>query len=188
MQSAGRTLRVALYARVSTNEQTCENQILEIHQFCAARGWGAGRDYRDEGISGVSARPALRKLMAEARRRRFDVVVVWRLDRLGRNLRIYSCTSRSLALLESGLSASARASISPRLPEGCSATSWLHWQSSSESVFGRESWLVWLAPGSTGNGWAGPGSARCQIVPPGICLSTRQPCCGVSRSRPPLGD
>ncbi len=87
MEPAGRTLRVALYARVSTNEQSCENQLLEIRHFCVVRGWGAGHEYRDEGISGVSTRPALQKLMADARRRRFDVLVVWRLDRLGRNLR-----------------------------------------------------------------------------------------------------
>ena len=87
MELAGKRLRAALYARVSTSEQTCENQVLELRQFCSARGWSIDREYRDEGISGVSARPALQKLMIEARRRRFDVVVVWRLDRLGRSLR-----------------------------------------------------------------------------------------------------
>lgn len=79
--------RAAIYARVSTTDQTCENQLLELHRYIAARGWTA-TDYVDQGISGAKdCRPALDTLLADARRRRFDVLVVWRLDRLGRNLR-----------------------------------------------------------------------------------------------------
>jgi DNA invertase Pin-like site-specific DNA recombinase len=80
-------LRAAIYARVSTVDQSCENQLLELRGYIAARGWTA-IDYVDEGISGAKdRRPALDRLLADARRRRFDVLVVWRLDRLGRNLR-----------------------------------------------------------------------------------------------------
>ena len=79
--------RAAIYARVSTTDQTCDNQLLELHRYIAARGW-TGVDYMDRGISGAKdRRPALDTLLADARRRRFDVLVVWRLDRLGRNLR-----------------------------------------------------------------------------------------------------
>jgi DNA invertase Pin-like site-specific DNA recombinase len=79
--------RAAIYARVSTADQTCENQLLELHRYAAARGW-TGVDYVDRGISGAKdRRPALDTLLVDARRRRFDVLVVWRLDRLGRNLR-----------------------------------------------------------------------------------------------------
>ena len=79
--------RAAIYARVSTTDQTCENQLLELHRYAAARGWIAV-DYVDHGVSGAKdRRPALDTLLADARRRRFDVLVVWRLDRLGRNLR-----------------------------------------------------------------------------------------------------
>ncbi len=79
--------RAAVYARVSTTDQKCENQLLELHRYAAARGWSA-TDYVDEGVSGArDRRPALDRLLADARRRRFDVLVVWRLDRLGRNLR-----------------------------------------------------------------------------------------------------
>jgi hypothetical protein len=82
-----RDMRCAIYARVSTADQTCDNQLIELHRYIAARGW-TGADYVDEGISGAKdRRPALDKLLADARRRRFDVLVVWRLDRLGRNLR-----------------------------------------------------------------------------------------------------
>ena len=79
--------RAAIYARVSTADQTCENQLLELHRYAAARGWTVA-DYVDQGVSGAKdRRPALDTLLADARRRRFDVLVVWRLDRLGRNLR-----------------------------------------------------------------------------------------------------
>jgi DNA invertase Pin-like site-specific DNA recombinase len=81
------SVRAAIYARVSTVDQTCENQLLELHRFTTIRGWIAV-DYVDRGISGAKdRRPALDELITAARRRRFDVLVVWRLDRLGRNLR-----------------------------------------------------------------------------------------------------
>jgi DNA invertase Pin-like site-specific DNA recombinase len=78
----------ALYARVSTLDQTCENQLLELRRYCEARGWQVRREFVDNGVSGSKdRRPALDDLLRDARRRRFDVLVCWRLDRLGRNLR-----------------------------------------------------------------------------------------------------
>ena len=80
-------MRAAIYARVSTFDQEPENQLAEIRRYVAARGWTA-EEYVDRGISGAKdRRPALDRLLIDARRRRFDVLVVWRLDRLGRNLR-----------------------------------------------------------------------------------------------------
>jgi DNA invertase Pin-like site-specific DNA recombinase len=80
-------MRTALYARVSTLDQDPENQLLELRAYAAARGWTA-KEYTDHGVSGAKeSRPALDVLLKDARRRRFDVLVVWRLDRLGRNLR-----------------------------------------------------------------------------------------------------
>ncbi len=80
-------VRAAVYARVSTADQTCENQLLELHRYATVRGWTV-TDYVDTGVSGAKdRRPALYTLLADAKRRRFDVLVVWRLDRLGRNLR-----------------------------------------------------------------------------------------------------
>jgi DNA invertase Pin-like site-specific DNA recombinase len=74
--------------RVSTTDQHCENQLTELRAFCAARGWIITREYIDHGVSGATEqRPALDALLADARRRRFDVLACWRLDRLGRNLR-----------------------------------------------------------------------------------------------------
>ena len=80
-------MRSAIYARVSTFDQEPENQLAEIRRYVGARGWTSA-EYVDRGISGAKdRRPALDELLKDARRRRFDVLVVWRLDRLGRNLR-----------------------------------------------------------------------------------------------------
>jgi DNA invertase Pin-like site-specific DNA recombinase len=80
-------MRAALYARVSTFDQNPENQLTELRQYAAARGWTVS-EFIDRGISGAKdRRPALDALLLAARRRKVDVVVSWRLDRLGRNLR-----------------------------------------------------------------------------------------------------
>ena len=80
-------MRAALYARVSTFDQEPENQLQEIRRYIEARGWKAV-EYVDRGISGgKDRRPALDQMIADAKRRKFDVVVCWRLDRLGRNLK-----------------------------------------------------------------------------------------------------
>jgi DNA invertase Pin-like site-specific DNA recombinase len=80
-------LRAAIYVRVSTIDQNCDNQLLELRRYVAARGWCA-EEYIDHGISGSKdRRPALDALNRDAKRRRFDVLVCWRLDRLGRNLK-----------------------------------------------------------------------------------------------------
>ena len=85
--ASSRPLRAAVYARVSTHDQEVENQLDELRRFVEARGWEA-REYVDEGVSGaVEQRPALDELVRDAKRRRFDVLVCWRLDRLGRSLK-----------------------------------------------------------------------------------------------------
>ena len=79
--------RAAIYARVSTLDQEPENQLAELRRYVGVRGWTAA-EYVDKGVSGAKdRRPALDQLIRDARRRKFDVLVVWRLDRLGRNLR-----------------------------------------------------------------------------------------------------
>ena len=81
------TRRAALYARVSTLDQEPENQLAELRRYVAARDW-VPIEYVDQGVSGAKdRRPALDRLVADARRRQVDTVVVWRLDRLGRSLK-----------------------------------------------------------------------------------------------------
>ncbi len=79
--------RAAIYARVSTLDQEPENQLQELRRYVEARGWTA-QEYTDHGVSGAKdRRPALDRLVTDAKRRRFDVLVCWRLDRLGRSLK-----------------------------------------------------------------------------------------------------
>src|SRR5215470_3284781 len=82
------TVRVALYARVSTLDQHPDNQLAELHRYCTARGWESPLEYIDVGVSGSKdRRPALDELMRDAKRRRFDCVAVLRLDRFARSTR-----------------------------------------------------------------------------------------------------
>ena len=80
--------RVAVYARVSTGDQTCDNQLHDLRDYCRARGWTDVSEFIDHGISGTKEkRPALDNLMAEVKARRVDVVVVAAFDRFGRSVR-----------------------------------------------------------------------------------------------------
>jgi DNA invertase Pin-like site-specific DNA recombinase len=78
--------RAALYMRVSTVDQHPENQLNELRDFAALRGFKVAEEYTDHGISGAKARrPALDRMLKDAHRRKFDVVVVWACDRLARS-------------------------------------------------------------------------------------------------------
>lgn len=80
--------RAAIYLRVSTDGQTTENQRLALHGVAERRGWEIVQTYADNGISGAkdrSARPSFDAAMKDAVRRRFDVLMVWSIDRLGRS-------------------------------------------------------------------------------------------------------
>ena len=81
--------RVALYARVSTlNNQDPEMQLAELREYAGQRGWEIVEEFTDQGISGCKeSRPALNRLMADACRRKFDAVLVWKIDRFGRSLK-----------------------------------------------------------------------------------------------------
>src|SRR3954465_5942691 len=80
-------MKAAIYARVSTFDQEPENQLQELRRYVQAREWTAS-EFVDRGVSGSKdRRPALDALLKEAKRRKIDVLVCWRLDRLGRNLK-----------------------------------------------------------------------------------------------------
>ncbi len=80
--------RAALYMHVSTLDQHPESQRLDLHHLAQQRGYQIVAEYTDHGVSGARIRrPGLDQLMAEARRGRFDVVVVWASDRLARSVR-----------------------------------------------------------------------------------------------------
>jgi len=80
------TKRIAVYARVSTTDQSTDSQLLDLRRFVSERGWNIFKEYVDEGISGTKdSRPSLNELMNDAKKRRFDVVLVWRFDRFARS-------------------------------------------------------------------------------------------------------
>jgi DNA invertase Pin-like site-specific DNA recombinase len=84
-----KTKRAALYLRVSTDRQTVENQRLALQAIAERRGWQVVEVYSDHGISGAkdrAQRPGFAKLCQDATRRRFDVVMAWSIDRIGRSV------------------------------------------------------------------------------------------------------
>ncbi len=79
--------RVALYLRVSTQDQNLDLQSRELLQFVEARGWQLIDIYEDKATGTNDKRPGLQQLLSDARRRKFDLILVWKLDRFARSLR-----------------------------------------------------------------------------------------------------
>lgn len=87
-QNQAETRRVALYARISTihHNQDPELQLRELRAYATARGWNVVQEFVDRGVSGsVESRAELNRLMEGARKRKFDIVAVWRFDRFARS-------------------------------------------------------------------------------------------------------
>src|SRR4051812_28188079 len=81
-------MKAALYARVSTADQRCDSQLRELHDFAVRQGWTVFNEYIDQGVSGKkTSRPELDQMLTDARLRRFDVVVVYKIDRIVRSLK-----------------------------------------------------------------------------------------------------
>jgi len=84
-----KTKRVAIYARVSTDGQTTENQLRELREVAERHGWEVVREYVDNGVSGAKGRdqrPELNALLKAVTRKEFDMLLAWSVDRLGRSL------------------------------------------------------------------------------------------------------
>ncbi len=100
------TKRVAIYLRVSSGEQTTDNQRLELEAWAARCGYTVTQVYEDHAVSGAKTsnqRPALSALLKDAVRRRFDLVAVWAVDRLGRSLTDLLATLQTLKESKVGL-------------------------------------------------------------------------------------
>jgi DNA invertase Pin-like site-specific DNA recombinase len=85
-----RIKRVAIYARVSRDGQTTDNQVIALREIAGRRGWDIVEVYTDQGISGAKGRekrPGFDRMLKDANRRKFDVVMAWAIDRMGRSLR-----------------------------------------------------------------------------------------------------
>lgn len=83
--SFGMSLRAAIYVRVSTDKQSCDNQRPEIEQLARARGFEIVKFYEEQ-ASAAKTRPEHAKMMADAKKGRFKAVIVWALDRFGRSM------------------------------------------------------------------------------------------------------
>ena len=79
-------LRVALYARISTAEQNAELQLRELREYGERQGWPIVGVYQDVISGAKTSRPELNRLMLDAAARKFDCLLVWKLDRFGRSL------------------------------------------------------------------------------------------------------
>ena len=81
--------RAAIYVRVSTDKQTIDNQVAALRQVAERPGWEVVEQYGDAGISGAKGRdgrPGLDQMLKDASKRKFDVIMAWAIDRLGRSL------------------------------------------------------------------------------------------------------
>jgi DNA invertase Pin-like site-specific DNA recombinase len=86
---SGKQTRAAMYLRVSRDDQTTENQRLVLARVAERRGWQVTEIYEDAGISGAAGRdkrPAFDRMLKDAVRRKFDVTMVWSIDRFGRSV------------------------------------------------------------------------------------------------------
>jgi DNA invertase Pin-like site-specific DNA recombinase len=112
-----KTKRAAIYVRVSTSEQETEMQETELKEYCENRSWSF-TVYRDKGWSGAKQdRPALNALLGDMRKRRFDVVIVWSLDRLARSLKQLLSIAEECKALDVDL-VSLKQNVDTTLPAG----------------------------------------------------------------------
>ena len=93
-------VKAAIYARVSTDRQNVDLQLEELREYIRRRGWKNCAEHVDNGFTGSDTRrPAFTEMMKNARKRKFDVLVVWKLDRLGRSLKDLIMTLHELGAL-----------------------------------------------------------------------------------------
>jgi DNA invertase Pin-like site-specific DNA recombinase len=79
-------MKVAIYVRVSTSDQTTLNQELELLEYCKRNDYEVLKIFKDEGVSGVkTSRPQLDLMLQDMRNKLFDAIIVWKFDRLGRS-------------------------------------------------------------------------------------------------------
>ena len=108
------TKRAAIYVRVSTDKQSVDNQVRELTAIAERRGWQIVECYHDAGISGAKGRkdrPGVDQMLNDAGKGRFDVVMVWAIDRLGRSLVDLLTTIQHLEACKTDYSSNNRTSI-----------------------------------------------------------------------------
>lgn len=87
LATGGLSKRAVLYYRVSTGEQTCDNQVADLRRYCEFRKWTVAGEFQDDAVSGLKkSRPGLDAMMKEIRQGKYNVLLVWSYDRLARNV------------------------------------------------------------------------------------------------------
>ena len=94
-------MRAAIYARVSTVDQNCELQVPDLQEYAARQDWEVTETYRDVISGAKSSRPALNRLMTDGQAKKFDCLLVWKLDRFGRSL--VDCLNNIKTLEDQGI-------------------------------------------------------------------------------------
>jgi len=89
------------YVRISTADQRCELQVRELREYAERQGWQIADIYEDVSSGAKVSRPALNRLIADARARKFDCLLIWKLDRFGRSL--VDCLNNIKILEENGI-------------------------------------------------------------------------------------
>jgi|TARA_B100001079_G_scaffold268758_1_gene279756 DNA invertase Pin-like site-specific DNA recombinase len=84
-----KNMKVGIYVRVSTLQQTTDNQLLELYEICERNDWTVVEEYNEtvSGTKGVDSRSELNRLLKDASRKKFSKVVIWSVDRLGRSMK-----------------------------------------------------------------------------------------------------
>ena len=82
-------MKVGIYVRVSTLQQTTENQLLELYEICERNDWTVVEEYNEtvSGTKGVDSRSELNRLLKDASRKKYEKLVIWSVDRLGRSMK-----------------------------------------------------------------------------------------------------
>jgi DNA invertase Pin-like site-specific DNA recombinase len=94
-------MKAAIYVRVSTTDQNSELQVRELNDYATRQGWKIVETYQDVISGAKSSRPGLNRLMEDARARKFDCLLVWKLDRFGRSL--LDCLNNIKTLKDHGI-------------------------------------------------------------------------------------
>lgn len=92
--------RIAIYLRVSTQEQNTDLQLVDIKNYVASKGWSITQVYEDKATGTNSNRVDLKRMLEDARLKKFDVIICWKLDRLFRSLKDLVYTLQELSDLE----------------------------------------------------------------------------------------
>jgi DNA invertase Pin-like site-specific DNA recombinase len=132
--------RAGLYLRVSKDDQTSDNQLLDLQRVAEHRGWGIAETYVDHGVSGKSdRRPALNRMRRDAMHGKLDVVAAWSVDRLGRSVAhvvslLHDLTEQKVAVYLHQQQVDGTTSAGKAMLAMCAVFSEFEWNNTSDRI------------------------------------------------------